>query len=298
MAQLPSTEGFAPFGPLETWYRVTGDLDHALPPLVVVHGGPGMSHDYLVGLADLSDTGRPVIHYDQVGGGRSTHLPDKDPSFWTVALFVDELDNLLYFLGIADEFDLLGHSWGGMLAAEYAVTRPRGLRTLILSNTPASIPLWSSAAEQLRANLPADVRATLFHHETEGTTDHPNYLAATQEYYDRHLCRVIPKPEALVETTNRMLADPTVYTTMNGPNEFSCIGTLKDWTIIDRLDQICVPTLVLSGAHDEAAPLCVEPFVSGVDGARWGVFEHSSHTPFLEEPSEYRRVVESFLNEH
>ncbi len=295
MEPLPFTEGFAPFGPLETWYRITGDLESEIPPLVVVHGGPGMSHDYLVSHAELSRDGRPVIHYDQVGGGRSTHAPEKDPQFWTPKLFVDELDNLLYFLGIADEFDLLGQSWGGMLAAEYAVTKPRGLRRLIISNSPASMPLWIEAANELRSNLPADVRATLFTHEQDGTTDHPNYLAATQEFYDRHVCRVIPNPPELTATTEQMLDDPTVYFTMNGPNEFHCIGSLKDWTIIDRLHQITVPTLVLSGAFDEAQPRCVEPYVSEIAQSTWVVFEASSHTPFLEEPEAYLATVSEFL---
>jgi L-proline amide hydrolase len=92
-----------------------------------------------------------------------------------------------------------------------------------------------------------------------------------------------------------MLADPTVYFTMNGPNEFHCIGTLKDWSIIDRLPAIDVPTLVLSGAFDEAQPICVEPFVTGISGAQWVVFEASSHTPFLEEPKEYLTTVTEFL---
>jgi L-proline amide hydrolase len=295
MDSLPFTEGFAPFGPLETWYRITGDLESEQVPLVVVHGGPGMSHDYLLCLTELGRNGRPVIHYDQVGGGRSTHAPDKDPSFWTPKLFVDELDNLLYFLGVADEFDLLGQSWGGMLAAEYAVTKPRGLRRLIISNSPASMPLWIEAANQLRSDLPADVRATLLTHEADGTTNHPNYEAATQEFYDRHLCRVIPNPPELTASTEQMLADPTVYFTMNGPNEFHCIGTLKEWSIIDRLPAIEVPTLVLSGAFDEAQPICVEPFVEGITGAKWVVFEASSHTPFLEEPEAYLATVNEFL---
>jgi L-proline amide hydrolase len=296
MEPLPFTEGFAPFGPLETWYRITGDLESEQTPIVVVHGGPGMSHDYLLALTELGRSGRPVIHYDQVGGGRSTHAPDKDPAFWTPKLFVDELDNLLYFLGIADDFDLLGQSWGGMLAAEYAVTQPRGLRRLIISNSPASMELWIAAAQHLRQQLPADIQATLLAHESDGTTDHPNYEAATQEFYDRHLCRVIPNPPELTATTEHMLADPTVYFTMNGPNEFHCIGTLKDWTIIDRLHHICVPTLILSGAYDEAQPICVEPFHEHIDGARWVIFESSSHTPFLEEPEAYLATVREFLD--
>jgi len=117
-------EGFAPFGEWQTWYRITGDLHSGKTPLVVAHGGPGCTHDYLLALAKLADTGRPVVHYDQIGGGRSTHMPERGGDFWTVDLFLDEITNLLTFLGINDRYFLLGQSWGGMLGAEHAIRRP------------------------------------------------------------------------------------------------------------------------------------------------------------------------------
>ena len=120
---------------------MTGDLHSGVTPLVVVHGGPGCSHDYLENLEDLAQNGRAVIHYDQVGGGRSTLLPTKGGKFWTVDLFLRELDNLLDGLDLRDDYHLLGQSWGGMLAAEHAVRQPIGLSSLILSNSPASMVL-------------------------------------------------------------------------------------------------------------------------------------------------------------
>src|ERR1700684_1422387 len=104
MTDLDVFEGIAPFGEYETWYRVTGSLESSMTPLVIAHGGPGCSHDYLISLAALARSGRPIVHYDQVGGGRSTLLPDKDPSFWTVDLFLAELVNLLTHLGINDRY--------------------------------------------------------------------------------------------------------------------------------------------------------------------------------------------------
>lgn len=115
-----------------TWFRVTGDLrteDAGAPaPLLVLHGGPGATHDYLLSLADLAGGGRAVVHYDQLGNGRSTHLPDRGAEFWTVELFVRELHNLVGDLGIAGRHHVLGQSWGGFLAQEYALTHPPGLR--------------------------------------------------------------------------------------------------------------------------------------------------------------------------
>ncbi|MGH8395076.1 MAG: alpha/beta fold hydrolase, partial [Pseudomonas sp.] len=101
-------EGYAAFRDYQTWYRVTGDLDSGLTPLVILHGGPGCTHDYVDAYKDVAASGHAVIHYDQLGNGRSTHLPDKDPSFWTVGLFLEELDNLLDHLQISNNYAILG----------------------------------------------------------------------------------------------------------------------------------------------------------------------------------------------
>jgi L-proline amide hydrolase len=295
MTELTVTEGVIPFREYETWYRVTGDLSSALTPLVVVHGGPGCSHDYLLSLAEIARSGRPVIHYDQLGGGRSTHLPEKGPDFWTVELFLSELDNLLEFFGIADRYYLLGQSWGGMLGAEHAIRRPRGLRALIISNSPASMALWASEAKILRSEMPEEIEVALDRHEADGTTNDPEYLAATQAYYDLHVCRVVPNPPEVVRTFEIMSEDSTVYNTMNGPNEFFCIGTLRDWSVVDEVQFIQAPTLLLSGRFDEATPATVEPFFERIPEVRWEIFENSSHMPFVEEPESYRAVVEEFL---
>ena len=293
----PSRTGTVDFGSYETWYRVTGDLNGGQVPLVVLHGGPGAAHNYLLEIAGLASTGRPVIHYDQLGCGNSTHLRDRGAEFWTVELFLEELANLLEKLDVGPHH-LLGQSWGGMLGAEYAVTRPSGLQSLVISNSPASMDLWVAEANRLRQDLPSDVRDALSQHEANGTTDDPAYLAATQVFYDRHVCRVLPNPPEVVATMTQLNEDPTVYHTMNGPNEFYCIGSLRTWSIIERLDAIVAPTLLISGRHDEATPGTVQPFYDRIADVRWTVFEESSHMPFVEEPEHYRDVVGAFLTEH
>lgn len=298
MGDVNVVEGFIPFGDYQTWYRVTGDLTSPLTPLVLVHGGPGCSHDYLDVLKEIAHTGRAVVHYDQVGGGRSTLLPDQGPEFWTVDLFLSELDNLLEFLGINKRYHFLGQSWGGMLGAEHAIRRPAGLRALILSNSPASMTLWASEAKILRAQMPPEIEAALDRHEANSTTNDPEYLAATQAYYDVHVCRVVPNPPELVRTFEFMANDSTVYNTMNGPNEFFCIGTLREWSVVDRVHAINASTLLLSGRFDEATPATVQPFFDNIPDVRWEIFENSSHMPFIEEPERYREVVEAFLADH
>jgi L-proline amide hydrolase len=288
-------EGAIPFGEWETWYRVAGDLGSAKAPLVVAHGGPGGTHDYLLAIAALAEGGRPVVHYDQLGAGRSTHLADKGADFWTVNLFLDELDNLLKALGIADRYHLLGQSWGGMLAAEHAIRQPDGLQALVISDSPASMALWLSESKKLRALLPREVEDTLDRHEAAGTTSDPEYLAAQQVYYDEHVCRIVPNPPEVLRTTQFMDEDPTVYRIMNGPNEFFCIGTLRDWSVVDEVHSITAPTLLASGRYDEATPATVQPFFDGIPDVRWEIFEESSHQPFVEEPERYLDVVEAFL---
>src|SRR3954452_20101236 len=223
-------EGWAAFRldgeEVQTWYRVTGDLDPDGPaPLIVLHGGPGAAHDYLIALTDLARTGRPVIHYDQLGNGRSTHLPDRGADFWTVDLFVRELHNLVDALGVRERHHILGQSWGGFLAQEYALTQPRGLRSLVLANTAASFPDFLAAANRLRAELPPDVEATLKRHEEAGTTADPEYEEACMVFYKRHVCRLEDWPPEVVEGFAWIERDPTVYHTMNGPSEFHVIGS-------------------------------------------------------------------------
>jgi len=294
---VKTVEGFAPYGDYLTWYRITGDIENGRPPLIVAHGGPGCTHDYVDSYKLVADSGRAVIHYDQVGNGKSTHLPEKGGDFWTVDFFVAELNNLIDHLGIRGAYHLLGQSWGGMLGAEFAVRRPAGLKALVIANSPASMELWISEANRLRAELPPEVQATLLAHEAAGTTSSAEYKAASDVFYDRHVCRVKPKPDDVSRMEAWLEKDPTVYHTMNGPNEFYVIGTMRDWTIVDRLDAIAVPTLLVSGRFDEATPATVQPFADRIPDVRWTIFEQSSHMPHLEEKEACIATVSAFLDE-
>ena len=291
----PVSEGFVPFRGFRTWYRIVGDL--AQPglvklPLLVLHGGPGESHDYLEPLEELANTGRTIIFYDQLGGGNSDQ--PNDPSLWRVELFLEELATVRQELEL-DHIHLLGQSWGGMLAMEYALTQPAGLESLILASSPASIPQWMAEANRLRKELPQEVEQTLRHHEEAGTTDDPAYEQAAMVFYKRHVCRLEPWPEPYLRTDAKLMANPEVYHTMAGPSEFQVTGTLREWDIRDRLGEIHLPTLVTSGRYDEATPAITETVHRGIAGSEWVIFEHSSHVAHLEEEDEYRRVVEDFM---
>jgi len=193
---------------------------------------------------------------------------------------------------------VLGSSWGGFLAQEYAFTHPPGLRSLVLTDTAASFPDFVTEANRLRGELPPDVEATLKRHEDAGTTDDPEYEEACMVFYQRLLCRLDPFPPELVESFEWIARDPTVYHTMNGPSEFHVIGSIRDWQSRDRLGEIDVPTLLTSGRYDEATPALQETLRDGIPNSEWVLFEESSHTPFVEERQRYMQVVGEWLARH
>jgi proline-specific peptidase len=205
----------------KTSYTVYGDLTSnssatAQRPLIVLNGGPGLAHWYMLPHADLHSTrGRPVVLYDQLGCGLSTRLRDKPASFFTPALFAAELDNLVRHLRIAHDFDLLAQSWGVTLAIEYvAAHRPAGLNHLVLVSGPASYPLWREALARLRSQWPRDFQEVLERHEKDGTTDAPEYQEALLRFYGKHICNLKVWPPETFKTMAEMAEDPTVYRAM------------------------------------------------------------------------------------
>jgi proline-specific peptidase len=290
---LPSHESTISFRGHDVWYRVVGDGESpGRLPLLVLHGGPGATHQYLEPLAELAQYGRRVIFYDQLGCGRSAH--PTDPDLYDVDLFVDELATIRRELGL-DDVHILGQSWGGMLAMQYALTQPEGVASMMVADSPADMTHWVSEANRLRAALPPDVAAALTKHEADGTTSDPAYVAAVEVFYKRHVCRLDPWPDPVVRTVEALEKDGFVYNVMNGPSEFHVIGKLKHWSIVDRLHEITIPTLLLSGRYDEATPAIVGEIHRRIPGAEWIVFEHSSHMPHVEEPAAFNAAVRGFM---
>jgi proline-specific peptidase len=285
------TEGYLPFRSYRVWYRVVGEQeDPGKYPLLCLHGGPGMPHDYLEPLEHVGGTGRQLVFYDQLGCGKSDR-PD-DPSMWTVELFLEELDAVRKYLRL-DWCHLLGSSWGGMLAMEYALTKPTGLASLVLAGAPASIPHWIAEADRLRQDLPTDIQQILRKHEEAGTTDDSEYQEAMMVFYRRHVCRLDPWPDYVSRAFDGMGSQ--VYTTMFGPSEFHATGTLKEWDITHRIHEIRIPTLITSGKYDEATPAIAGSTHTHIPNSQWVLFEQSSHMPFAEEPDRYRQVLDDFL---
>ncbi|KAI1174992.1 Alpha/Beta hydrolase protein [Nemania sp. FL0916] len=302
---LPTIEGEAAFSPPNsekpsvTWYKIVGDLKQSSSsPLIVLHGGPGAGHEYLASLTDLVQLyGIPVIFYDQIGCGRSTHFRERkgDNSFWTFDLFIAELNNLIDHLEIRTRgFYVLGQSWGGMLAGMYAARRPEGLLKLVMSGSPASLPLFVAGGKRQRAQLPKEIREVLDQGDIDGIYDTPEYKHASEVYYSKHVCR-IPIPDEVQQAFRNLEDDPTAYHTMQGPSELVINGNLKDWDGTEDAKNINVDTLLMNGRYDEVGELCVEPWFRSIPRIKWVVYENSSHMPHLEERERYMQLVGTFI---
>jgi proline-specific peptidase len=268
-------------------YRILGEGDRTL---VLLHGGPGGGSLYLKPLERLAGPKQRVVLYDQLGCGASDR--PHDSSLWRADRFVDELELLRRHLDL-DAFDLYGHSWGGMLATDYALAHQQRLRSLVLASTIADASLLKREMERLLQGFPDELRETLRRHEAAGTTETSEYQDAIMKVYRRHLCRCDPWPPEVVKTFQDFAMD--VYVPMWGPSEFAFDGNLSDWDRVDRLHEFRVPTLITVGRHDELTPACSEQIHERIPGSRLVVFEDGSHMTFWEETESYLQVVEEFL---
>lgn len=285
-AELVRKQGYIDVGPGNVWYESMGEGT----PLLLLHGGPGASSDYLKPLMALAQDGYQVVRYNQLGSYMSDR-PD-DPELWQFSRFVEEVEAVRIALGF-DSMHLLGQSWGAILALEYALHFQQHLRGLVLASGAASIAECVAGMNSLRAQLPSETQAMLAKHEASGETGNPEYVAAIDVLYHRHLCRLDPYPDVFQESSERM--SMPVYETMWGPNEFTCTGNLQPWDRTARLGEIMVPTLITVGRYDEVTPSCAETMRRGINGSQLAIFANSSHSAHLEEPESYLNTLRGFL---
>ena len=286
----PVSEDYVDYRGYRTWYRIVGDREAGVVPLLALHGGPGSTHNYFGPLERLGGE-RPVVLYDQIGCGSSDRPHDIE---WSIAVFREEVDAVRSHVGL-DRIHLLGTSWGGMLALEHVLSGAAGIVSLVLSSTLASIDEWTAEQTRLRNQLPAEVIDVLDRHERAGTFDDPEYEQAMDAYFDRHFYRG-PKPRPELERMRDQRA-VDVYRAMQGPNEWTVTGALRGWDVRDRLGEIQVPTLVIRGRHDMCTDPIAATLVNGICNAREVVLQQSSHTPVLEETDLYLETVGAFLRD-
>ncbi|MDV2481631.1 alpha/beta fold hydrolase [Methanoculleus sp. Wushi-C6] len=282
-------EGYIDVTGGRVWFRVVG-RSSAGTPLLVLHGGPGASHDYLEPLEALADE-RPVVFYDQLGCGNSDR-PD-DPSLLTVERYVAEVGEVRDALGLR-RVHLLGQSWGGGLAAAYALSpESDGVESLILSAPLLDTGRWIADQQAYLAAFPEEIQETVRKAESTGNFDTPKYQEAMGAYYARHVCRLPAWPDCLNRTFEKLSLP--VYLGMWGPSEFTCTGTLRTFNVTGRLADIPVPVLFTCGEHDEAPPATLAYFQSLVPGSELAVFEDASHEHHLEATDAYLAAVREFM---
>jgi proline-specific peptidase len=283
-------DGYLDIGGNRTYYKVVGPPNPGTVPLLVLHGGPGAAHNYLLSLSALGNE-RQVIFYDQVGCG----LSDKpeDASLWTVQTFIDELAEVRKQLGLTS-VHILGHSWGGMLAIDYLLTEPTGVRSVILASTMISIPLYQEEVEKLKRDLPREVYQTLTEHEQAGTTGDEAYWQQFAVFDKTHIFRGDVYP--MEYRTPKGGFGAAVYHSMWGASEAYADGSLKTWDRIDQLGRVNVPTLITSGQYDELTPRQALLTHRRIPGSQIAILTAASHCAHHEHEAEYAELVSDFLN--
>lgn len=260
--------------------------------VLLLHGGPGFSHDYLEAMESfLPQAGIEMIYYDQLGCGNSDH-PD-DPALWTLPRYLEELEEVRAGLGL-DQFVLYGHSWGGLLAIEYALHHQHRLRGLVISNMNAGIQSVLRNLDAIKRQLPPAVLAQLQALEAREAYDAPEYQAIMMEYlYPKAICRLDPWPEAVSRAFGRV--NPAIYHRMQGKSEFVINGNLKDWERWDRLHEIKVRTLALGAQHDEMHPDDIRRMAALMPNARAAICAGGSHLAMWDAQAAYFSHLLGFL---
>jgi len=283
------TEGYVKILGFNLFYRTYGKPTKGT--VLCLHGGPGATHDYLLSLEDLAQFGYRVVLIDQLGCGKSER--PRSTGLYTIAHNVEEVEGVRTALRLG-KVHLMGSSYGGALAIATALKYQRNLRSLIVTGGLASVPLTVREMRRLVNRLPLKVRATLAKYEAREEYRNPKYLAAVDVFYRRYVCRLPVWPREVTYSFDHMSGP--VYFTMNGPNEFTIIGTIKDWDVTDQLPTIHVPTLVTVGRYDEVTPHVAESIHRGIKGSKLVRFERSAHLAMWEERSRYIEVLRDFLD--
>lgn len=277
-----------PGGKVQAWTVSRGP--ETKTPILTLHGGPGGAHNYLHSLDALAD-GRRVVFYDQLGCGLADAPTDE--KIYTIQRSVDELDAVRKALKL-DKVILYGHSWGAMLAIEYMCQgRGAGVEKLILGGALASTPQAAAGQQRLIAEMPDGYAAKLHGLEKAGKTGTPEYQALVDQFYAAHVCRVQPDPESAKSFD--FIAKSIAYRVMNGPNEFTITGVIKDWDRRADLGKITVPTLITTGEHDEVTLDCHQTIQAGIKGSRLEVMQDCSHMTMIEKPAEYAALLQTFV---
>lgn len=289
------TEGYMPFKGFNTYYRIVGESTGNKKPLVLLHGGPGSTHNYFEVLDDIAKSGRQLIMYDQIGCGNS--FVEGHPELFNADTWIEELMALREHLGL-EEIHLLGQSWGGMQAIWYAIEyKPQGIKSYILSSTLASAKLWEEEQKRRISYMAPEHRIPLL--EAEKTNDYSSkaYAAALDKFMALYCAGEVTEdaPECLRRPKK---SGAESYVVGWGQNEFSPTGTLSGYEFTDRLHEIKEATLITSGAIDLCSPFIAKEMYDRLPNSEWELFQFSRHMPFVEENAKYMDVLTKWLDKN
>ena len=289
-------EGYMPFLEYKTYYRVVGKNTGNKKPLVLLHGGPGSTHNYFEVLDRIAEEdGRQLVMYDQIGCGNS--YVENRPNLWNSKVWIEELIELRKHLGL-DEIHLLGQSWGGMQTLEYVCNyKPEGLKSIILSSTLPASWLWAEEAQRMIAQMPQDMQDAIKKATESGDYSSPEYQAAEAEYMRQHCAGEVTEndPECLRRPKK---AGRESYVVGWGPNEFTPLGTLKDYDVIDQLGDIKEPALIINGGNDLCTPYVAKFMYDRIPNSEWELFRTCRHMCFVEDNDHYVEVLKKWMNKN
>jgi proline iminopeptidase len=286
-----------PKGDFKVWTKRVGNNPEA--KLLLLHGGPAATHEYWEACDSfLPAAGIEYYYYDQLGSAYSDQPDDDD--LWQLDRFVDEVEQVRRALGLdRTNFFLAGHSWGGLLAVEYALAHQRHLKGLVISNMMASIPAYNDYADRaLKPAMDQSALAEIERLEAAGDISNPRYMELLlPNHYVQHILR-IPLAE-WPDPVNRAFArlNYKVYTLMQGPSELGASGRLIDWDRTADLHRITVPTLVIGATHDSMDPAHMEMMARTIPGARFHLCRNGSHMCMYDDQASYFNALVGFIQD-
>jgi len=281
-------DGYVTVSGYKLYYKIFGV--HNPETVLCVHGGPGLTHDYILSMADLANDGCKVVFYDQLGCGKSD-VP-KNLNMFTIERALEDLEGFRREMKLG-KVHMFGSSYGGLLAIAYALKHQANLKSLISAGGLASVPYATREMGELKAQLPPDVQEVMRKYEDAGDYTNPEYQKAVEVFYKNYFCRLPEWPKEVMYSLEHVSLP--VYGTMNGPNEFTIVGNIRHWDVTSQLGKIRVPTLVTAGKYDEVSPKEARNIHNGIKGSKLVIFQKSAHLTMWEEREKYMTVTRSFL---
>ncbi|MDQ2854552.1 MAG: proline iminopeptidase-family hydrolase [Chloroflexota bacterium] len=284
-----------PKGDFRVWTKRTGN--NLRVKVLLLHGGPGATHEYFAACDSyFPAAGIEYYYYDQLGSAWSDQ-PD-DPDLWTIPRFVDEVEQVRHALGLdRDNFYLLGHSWGGMLAIEYALQHQQHLKGLIISNMMSSGPAYNAYAErELMPTMDQGALAEIRGLEASNAIDDPRYMALLMEHhYLQHILRM--PAEEWPDPVNRSFAgiNQAIYVPLQGPSELGAGGVLRTWDRTEDLPRISVPALVIGARHDTMDPGFMEMMAGKLPHGSYLFCPNGSHMAMYDDQVTYFNGIIDFI---